>query len=432
MKESFRIGIAGLGTVGAGVVDLLQRNGALIAARAGVPIEIAAVCSRDRRKTRGVDISSYEWVEAPGALLGAGGLDAVIELIGGQDGVAKDLCERALSRGVSVVTANKAMLAHYGYDLAVLAEKNGAALMYEAAVAGGIPIVKSLREGLAGNKISAVYGILNGTCNYILTVMRETGRDFADVLAEAQEKGYAEADSALDIDGLDAAHKLCLLAALAFGVRPGFDSISIQGIGRVAAADIASAHDLGYRIRLLGIARREGEKIIQTVAPCLVPEDSMVGAVDGVFNAVCVESDSAGKIIEIGRGAGAEPTASAVVSDIIDLARGCGHKIPAFGLPASGLAQAVQAKNDLLPGRFYIRLSVIDRPGVLADVTAVMRDCDVSIESLLQRGRDPDRPVSIVMTTHQAAQGDVRMAVSRLAGLKAACESPCLMRIEAL
>ncbi len=428
MAESFRIGIAGLGTVGAGVVRLLQTHGAMIAERAGRPVEIVAVSARDKKKKRGVDISSYEWVGKAVSLAERKDLDAIVELIGGEEGDAQALLKASLKNGISVVTANKALLAHHGYELAVLADKHNAALMYEAAAAGGIPIIKTLREGFAANEIRAVYGILNGTCNYILTEMRETGRSFAAVLKEAQAKGYAEADPSFDIDGVDAAHKLCILSALAFGIKPEFKTLRKKGISKITAADITHAHELGYRIKLLAIARRLDGKVVQSVEPCLVPEDSTMGAVEGVFNAVFVEGDFVDTGLAVGRGAGQGPTASAVVADIIDLARG--HRPPAFGVPAAALANAKKGDPGEQIGQFYVHLTVVDKPGVLADVTAIMRDYQVSMEAVLQRGRDPENPVSVVITTHNTKQAHIQEAVDKMAELDSVMAEPSLLRIE--
>ncbi len=428
MPEPYRIGIAGLGTVGTGVVRILQDNGELIARRAGRPVEITAVSARSRDKDRGVDLSSYAWADDPQEFVTRNDCDAVVELIGGEDGPAKALVEAALGRGKAVVTANKALLAHHGLALAGLAEENQAALAYEAAVAGGIPVIKALKEGFAGNEIQAVYGILNGTCNYILTEMRESGRPFEDVLKDAQAEGYAEADPGLDIDGIDAGHKLAILTALAFGVRPAFAQMRIQGIRHLTADDISFADELGYRIKLLGIARRFDGRLIQMVEPCLVPQDGSLGSVDGVFNAVFTEGDHVGKNVSIGRGAGAGPTASAVVGDIIDLARG--FKTPVFGVPANDLSKPVWADEGDLISRFYLRLTVLDKPGVLADVSAILRDHNVSIEVLLQRGRDPEQPVPLVLITHDTRQQDIELACELISGLDVVEEPPCLLRIE--
>lgn len=429
MIESFRIGIAGLGTVGASVVRLLQTHGPDIARRAGRAVEIVSVAAKDRTRDRGVDVSGYEWT-TPEAMGADSTLDAVVELMGGEEGPAAALVEDSLKAGRCVVTANKALLAHHGLDLARLAENSGAALCYEGAVAGGIPIIRTIRQGLAGNEIRSVYGILNGTCNYILTQMRETGRAFDDILAEAQTRGYAEADPSFDIDGIDAAHKLTLLAALAFGMKPDFTQVRTQGIRRLTSTDIALAGELGYRIKLLGIARRLGAGVVQSVEPCLVPAGSPLGAVEGVYNAVFVEGDFVGKSVSIGRGAGAGPTASAVVSDIIDLA--AGNRYPAFGISAESLKAPQRADAREIINSFYLRLNVLDRPGVLADVSAILRDHNVSIETLLQRGRDPEQPVPLVLTTHDVRQADMAGACGKISALGSVVEPPCLMRIETL
>jgi homoserine dehydrogenase len=429
MNKPLRIGIAGLGTVGTGVVQALRQHGDLIAARAGRRIEIAAVAARDKKKKRDVDLSSYRWVDDAAALAKDKDIDAVVELIGGAEGPARALVENALDNGKTVVTANKALLAHHGYDLAQRAERNGTTLFYEASAAGGIPIIKALREGFAGNEIRAVYGILNGTCNYILTEMRETGRDFAAVLKDAQDKGYAEADPATDIDGIDAAHKLCILGTLAFGIRPEIGRVRTAGISAVTAADIAHATELGYRIKLLGIAQRHDDgSVVQSVEPCLVPVGTTIGAVEGVFNAVLVEGDFAGNNLSVGRGAGRGPTASAVVADLVDCAQGL--KRPVFGIAAAQMKPAKWADPGAAAGHFYIHFIVKDRPGVLADIAAVMRDNDVSIESVLQRGRNPENPVSIVMTTHHAKRAAIDAACAQIGKLKAITGKPCLMRIE--
>ena len=428
MNKSFRIAIAGLGTVGGGVVKLLHENAALIAARAGRPVEIVAINARDRAKDRGMKLDHIEWVGDMADLINVPELDAIVELVGGADGPAKDLIEAALGKGIAVVTANKALLAHHGAALAALAEKTRAALMFEAAVAGGIPIIKALREGYAANNIRALYGILNGTCNYILTEMRETGRDFASVLEDAQRKGYAEADPGFDIDGVDAAHKLCVLSALAFGARPDFNSLQISGIRAVTADDIAFARELGYRIKLLGMARQTAHGVVQSVEPCLVPERSLIGGVEGVYNAVFIEGDFVGTGLSVGRGAGPSPTASAVVADIIDLARG--HATLPFGIPAATLTTGGWTAASGLVSHFYLRLVVFDQPGVLADVAAIMRDHKVSMEAVHQRGRDPDKPVSVVITSHPVQQASIDAAVAVIAKLPAMADKPRLMRIE--
>lgn len=428
--KPYRIGIAGLGTVGCGLVTLLRRNADLIAARAGRWIEIGAVCTRNPKKARDADLSGLNWVDDPLSLPDDPTLDAVVELIGGAEGVAKTLAEKTLTAGKSLVTANKAMLAHHGFTLAQIAERRGVGLGFEAAVAGGIPIIKTMKESFAANKINAVYGILNGTCNFILTEMRQTGRDFPDVLKDAQTMGYAEADPSFDIDGIDAAHKLCLLSALAFGVRPDFGSLPVQGIRDVDAADIAFAGELGFRIKLLGMARREGDEIVQSLEPCLVPAGSLIGGVEGVFNAVLVESDAAGQSLSVGRGAGAGPTASSVASDLVDLAR---ERIsPVFGIAADRLESARWAAQGALATRFYLRLTIEDRPGVLADVAAILRDHAVSIESVIQRGRDMIRPVPLVLVLHETTGAAMSVAAGKIEKLGTVLGPSRMMRIAPL
>ncbi|HYI82599.1 MAG TPA: homoserine dehydrogenase [Acetobacteraceae bacterium] len=431
MKEPLKLGVAGLGTVGAGLVRLLHANAEIVAARAGRPIVVAAVSARDRGRDRGVDLGGANWHEDPLALAAEPGLDAVVELIGGSEGPARRLVEAALRAGRPVVTANKALLAVHGAELAELAAAKGAPLAFEAAVAGGIPVIKALREGLAANRIGRVAGILNGTCNYILTVMREGRRDFAEVLAEAQRLGYAEADPAFDIDGVDAAHKLAILAALAFGRPVDFAAVHVEGIRDISALDIALAEELGYRIKLLGIASCEGDgEVSARVHPCMVPESAPIARVDGVFNAVVAEGDFAGRLVLEGRGAGAGPTASAVAADLIDLARG--RRAPVWGAEASilGGAAAPSVPMERHVGAYYLRLMVLDRPGVIADVTGILRDHDISLEAMLQRARAPGEAVPVVLTTHACGEASMRAALARLAALEAVLERPALIRIE--
>lgn len=423
-----RIGIAGLGTVGGGVVKILQKHHNLLARRVGRPIEVACVCARDRNRHREVVLSAYEWRDDPLSMVQDESIDTVVELIGGESGIALDLVKGALEVGKSVVTANKAMLAIHGDMLADIADRRGGTLMYEASVAGGIPIIKTFREGLAANEIQNVCGILNGTSNYILTEMRNTGRDFEEVLKDAQTLGYAEADPAFDIDGIDAAHKLCLLSALAFGHKPDFERVTITGITNVTAHDITLAEELGYRIKLLAIARKINGHVAQFVGPCLVPATSAMAAVDGVFNAVLAEGDFVSTGLAIGLGAGEGPTASAVVSDLVDLARGC--QLPVFGIPAKDLTRAQWLDSGALESHYYMHVVVLDHPGVLADISAILRDHHISVEAVLQRGRDPGNPVSIVMTTHSAVQREVQQACDKIAALGATVRRPCVMRIE--
>ncbi len=422
-----RVALAGLGTVGGGVVKLLDANRALIERRAARPIEVVAVSARDRSRDRGVDLGRFDWVDDPIALAARDDVDVVVELIGGSDGPALALARATLGSGKAFVTANKAMIAHHGLELAAAAEQANAALKYEAAVAGGIPVIKGLREGAAANEIATVYGILNGTCNYILSTMEREGRDFGEVLAEAQALGYAEADPSFDIDGIDAAHKLSILASLAFGTRVDFNAVAISGIRPVAAADIAHAEALGFKIRLVGVAQSGEAGLFQRVHPCLVPLSHPLAHVDGSLNAVVAEGNFVGRLFFEGRGAGEGPTASAVVADLIDIARG--EFGPAFAMPTQSLAAPGTADAGAREGRAYIRFTVADRPGVLAEITAATRDAGVSIESLIQRGGPADGGAYLVMVTHRCAEARVMDALARLNGSDSLIAPPMLMHI---
>lgn len=430
--KPFRIGIAGLGTVGVGVVKILQTHADVLMARAGRPIEIISVTASSKDKDRGVDLSAYGWADTIEDLTSNDDIDCVLEMVGGSEGYAKELVEKSLKAGKHVVTANKALLAEHGVELAQLAEDNNVCLAYEAAVAGGIPIIKSLREGLAANDVQSIYGILNGTCNYILTEMRETGRDFNDVLKEAQEKGYAEADPTFDVDGIDAAHKLALLGALAFGVQPDFHSLEIKGIRNVTAQDIEYANELGYRIKLLGIAHHKDDQYMQSMEPCLVSKKSAIGNVEGVFNAVMTEGDFVGKTMIEGRGAGEGPTASSVVADIIDLAKGNG--LPPFGLPVPKLKKVKWQGTDDVHCKCYIHFRVKDDAGVLADITTILKEKNISIDSVIQRGHDDDTQdnASIVIMTHAARFAGIKESIKKIEGLSSVLESPAVLRVEKL
>jgi len=430
MKPSLKIAIAGLGTVGAGVVSLLRRNMALLERHAGRKLELVAVSARDQSRERLIDLTGVPWYTDAVAMAALPGVDVVIELIGGSDGVARQVVTTALGQGKHVVTANKALLAHHGTTLARLADAKGVALGFEAAVAGGIPILKALREGLAANHIQRVCGILNGTCNYILSQMRETKRDFAVVLAEAQSLGYAEADPSFDIDGIDAAHKLALLAAVAFGNNVNFAGVHVEGIRHVTAVDIAFAADLGYRIKLLGLARLTEHGIEQRVHPCMVPLTTSIAHVEGVFNAVMVEGDFVGRVTLEGRGAGSDPTASAVMADVLDIATGRGA--PGFTVPAAALLERASAPMARHRGAYYVRLMVLDRPGVIADITAAFRDEAVSMEQMLQRGRAPGEAVPVVLTTHDTEEAAMMRALDRIRALDTVLEPPRMIRVENL
>ncbi|MCF8483420.1 MAG: homoserine dehydrogenase [Rhodospirillum sp.] len=423
-----KVAIAGLGTVGAGTIRVLADQAALLTARAGRPVVISAVSARDRARERGVDLSAFAWFDDPVEMAKRAEADVVVELIGGSEGPAKAVCEAALGAGRHVVTANKALLAHHGVALAQLAEEKGLGLFYEAAVAGGIPIIKAMREGLAANDIHSLHGILNGTCNYILTTMRETGRDFEDVLSEAQELGYAEADPTFDIDGIDAAHKLAILVSLAYRVPVDLDAVTIQGIRHISALDIDFATELGYRIKLLAMAHKGAGGIEQRVSPVMVRLDAPLAHVEGVYNAVVTEGDFVGRNVFEGRGAGAGPTASAVVADLIDIARG--NITPVFGVPVGALkAQPVEAPDGHV-GRYYVRLMVVDRPGVFAEVAAALRDEKVSMETIVQRARDPGETVPVVMTLHDTEEGAMVRALDRIGASDAMVEPPRVIRIE--
>lgn len=426
-QQPLKVAIAGLGTVGGGVVKLLQANADALALRTGRGIAITAVSDRYRRD-RGFSVDGYAWYDDAVVMAAEADAEVIVELIGGADGAAKQVCETALGRGRHVVTANKALLAKHGMALAATAETTGAVLAYEAAVAGGIPIIKALREGLVGNRRTRVFGILNGTCNYILTQMRESGREFQTVLAEAQALGYAEADPRFDVDGIDTAHKLAILATVAFGCSLDFDAVHIEGIRHISPVDIAFAEELGYRIKLLGIAALTDGGVERRVHPCMLRRDAAVARVDGVFNAVVADGDFVDRIVQEGRGAGERPTASAVVADIADIA--CGRAAPTFGIPVARLAELPALPMSRHRGCYYVRLMVLDQPGVLADVTSILRDDAVSIEAVLQRARAPGEAVPVVMTTHETEEASMVRALQRIGGLPSSVEQPRMIRIE--
>ncbi len=436
-QPPLRIAIAGLGTVGVGVIRLLAANGDLIAARAGRAIKVVAVSARERHKNRGVDIASYAWEDDMTALGRRDDVDVVIELVGGSDGPALALSRAALNGGKGLVTANKAMIAHHGMELAQQAEANGASLQFEAAVAGGIPVVKGLREGTSANALTKVYGILNGTCNYILSEMEATGADFSETLSAAQKLGYAESDPTFDIEGIDAAHKIAILAAIGFGAKVDFASVRTTGIVQVRAADIAQADALGFVIRLIAEAdvqeESDGPKLLQRVRPCLVGKDHPLASVDGPTNAVVAEGNFSGRLLFQGAGAGDGPTASAVVADLIDIARSCENQdesVAPFSIPVAQLAPLAPAEPGHRMERTYLRFTVNDRPGVLAEITAAMRDADVSIESLIQQGRGGDGDaVLVAMVTHEGPEANVRRALELLEGSDSLTGKPLVLPI---
>ncbi len=421
-----RLGIAGLGTVGIGVVKIVQRHGPLLARRAGRPIEIAAVCASSRHKNRSADISAYGWEDDPVALARRDDVDLVIELIGGENGPAKATVEAALAAGKDVVTANKALLARHGQALAEAAEGAGRSLRFEAAVAGGIPVIKALGEGLAGNAMRRVMGVMNGTCNYILTRMESAGLPYETVFEEARQLGYLEADPELDVGGIDAAHKLALLAALAFGCRVDFDAIELQGIGAVSIQDIRLARDMGFAIKLLGVAQMTGRGLEQRMTPCLVPETHPLAQLDGGTNMVVIEGDALGQLVLRGAGAGEGPTASAVMGDVVDIARGL--RLPVFGQPAASLVPAPPAAVSAA-APWYLRMVLLDKPGALAKIATVLGEAGISIDRMRQYGHD-DAHAPVLIVTHKASSDDIRVALDGFAETGVLVGEPVAMRIE--
>ncbi|KAA8605791.1 homoserine dehydrogenase [Salipiger aestuarii] len=426
--EPLRLGIAGLGTVGAGVVKIVRQKSALLQDRAGRRIEISAVSARNRDKDRGVSLASYDWQDDPVALAQRDDVDVFVELVGGSDGPAKAAVEAALKAGKDVVTANKALLAHHGQALAELAEQNGAVLRFEAAVAGGIPVIKALTESLAGNDITRVMGVMNGTCNYILTRMESAGLSYAAAFAEADALGFLEADPELDVGGIDAGHKLALLASIAFGTQVAFSSVELEGIGRVSIDDIRQASDMGYKIKLLGVCRLTGRGLEQSMSPCLVPATSPLGQLDGGTNMVVIDGDQVGQIVMRGAGAGEGPTASAVMGDVMDIARGT--RVTTFGAPASRLVAATPAQTAT-PAPYYLRMNLADKPGALAKVAAALGDAGVSIHRMRQYDHiDSAAPVLIV--THKTTRAALDQALEAIAGTGVVQDTPVALRIEAV
>jgi homoserine dehydrogenase len=439
MSEALKVGIAGLGTVGASVVQLLAKHGEQIARKSGRAVTVTAVSARDQSKDRGFDVANFDWYTDPVELTEKADIDIFVELIGGDTGAAEDSVRAALVRGIHVVTANKALLAKHGVDLAGLAEANNACLNYEAAVAGGIPIVKTLRESMAGNDISRVYGILNGTCNYILTRMEADGIGFEECLADAQRLGYAEADPTFDIEGNDTAHKLAILTSLAFGTKISSDDIYMEGITSITTADIQAADELGFRLKLLGVAQRTETGIEQRVHPTMVPKTSAIARIDGVLNAVAVDGDYVGEVVLVGPGAGGDATASSVVADIADIARG--DETPVLGMPAADLKDYQRARMRLHEGGYYIRLSVYDRPGAFAEIARCMGEAGISLESIVQKrhadGEAPTRydeavPQPVILITYETTEVAIKEALEVIMSKGVVSEQPQMIRIEKL
>lgn len=438
-SSPLRLGIAGLGTVGAGVVRLLCEHADLLKTRTGRLLQVVAVSARDRTRDRGIDVTGLQWYDNALDLVQDSNVDVIVELIGGAEGVARTLVEKALKAGKPVVTANKALIALHGYELAMLSADYQVPLLFEAAVAGGIPAIKTVREGLAADRLLRIGGILNGTCNHILTVMRKTGQEFSTVLKEAQDLGYAEADPSTDIDGLDAAHKLTILAGLAFGRPVAFDSVYVEGIRHIAAQDHIFAQHLGYRIKLLGLARKTQNGLQAHVIPCLIPQYAPLAQVDGVFNAVIAEGEFVGRIMIEGRGAGAGPTASAVTADLVDIARG--HAMTLWGVQSEVPEPVRACPISTGEAAFYLRLQVEDRPGVIADITAVLRDYSISLQSMLQYPAEKETLSSaesyassyvplVLMTHHLTSESAMQAAVAQIGALRVVTDTPVMIRIE--
>ena len=426
MTEPLRLGIAGLGTVGAGVVKIIRQKAALLEARSGRPIVISAVSAQSRTKDRGVPLGDYAWEDDPIALAKRDDVDVFVELMGGSEGAAKAATEAAIAADKDVVTANKALLAHHGQALAVAAEAAGRVIRFEAAVAGGIPVIKALTEGLAGNDITRVIGVMNGTCNYILTQMQATGRGYDALFQECADLGYLEADPNLDVGGIDAGHKLSLLAAIAFGTQVDFDNVELEGIQSITIDDITQAADMGYRIKLLGVAQMTGRGLEQRMSPCLVPDTSPLGQLEGGTNMCVLEGDQVGQIVMRGAGAGEGPTASAVLGDIMDIARGL--RISTFGQPANSLKQAPSAKSATA-APYYLRLSLQDKPGALAKIATVLGEAGISIDRMRQYShQDPDAPVLIV--THKTTRPALDAALTQMPGTGVLTGEPVAIRIE--
>jgi len=428
MTAPLRLGIAGLGTVGRGVVRIVQTHAKVLELRAGRPIVITAVSARSKTKNRDIDISDYAWEDDPVVLAKRDDVDVFVEVIGGDTGPAKDATEAAIAAGKDVITANKAMLAHHGQALAEAAEAAGQVIRFEAAVAGGIPVVKALTEGLAGNEITRVLGVMNGSCNYILTRMQDAGLSYEDVFEEANGLGYLEADPQLDVGGIDAGHKLALLSSIAFGTQVDFDAVALEGIGAVTIEDIDRAADMGYKIKLLGVAQMTGRGLEQRMSPCLVPETSPLGQLQGGTNMIVLEGDAVEQVILRGPGAGEGPTASAVMGDVMDIARGL--RIATFGQPATTLRKARPARAAVA-APYYLRMQLLDKPGALAKVAAVLGDAGISIDRMRQYDHiDSEAPVLIV--THKTTRTALDEALSHFGKTNVVSGTPVAIRIEAV
>ncbi|MDC1089959.1 homoserine dehydrogenase [Emcibacteraceae bacterium] len=430
MSTPLKVAVAGLGNVGVGVVKILEQHKELIKERAGREIQIAAVSARSKTQDRGIDLSPYAWVDNAADMADIDDVDIVIELIGGEDGIAYTLSQNTLKNGKSLVTANKAMVAHHGAVLADLAQNNGVALRYEAAVAGGIPIIKAIGEGLAANELTQVYGIMNGTTNYMLTHMESRGLSYDEILDEVTELGYLEADPALDLDGIDAAHKLAILSSVAFGTKTDFKNVYIEGIRKIAGIDIDNAKEFGFRIKLLGMTKYENGTLSQRVHPVMIDRNLPIASVMDGFNALVVDGDYIDRTFYQGRGAGEGPTASAVVADLIDIARG--HTGAAFYKPASTLVDAEPVSINQRKGEYYIRILANDETGVMADITSALKASGVSIDQMKQKPAEVQGKVYVAIATHETTETALRDAINRINELSVVLEPTMSIRIEKL
>jgi len=430
------VGLLGLGTVGGGTVTVLQRNAEEIARRAGRGIRITHAAARNLNKARNCDTTGIRLSTDPTAVVDDPDVQVVVELIGGYD-LARELVLRAISNGKHVVTANKALIAKHGNEIFAAARAKGVVVAFEAAVAGGIPIIKAIREGLAGNRIQWLAGIINGTGNFILTEMRDKGREFADVLAEAQRLGYAEADPTFDVEGIDAAHKLTILASIAFGIPLQFEKVSTEGITRITPVDVTYAQQLGYRIKHLGIARRTNGGVELRVHPTLIPERRLIANVDGVMNAVLVQGDAVGPTLYYGAGAGAEPTASAVVADIVDVVRVLttdpDNRVPHLAFQADALSDLPILPLEEVETAYYLRMQAEDTPGVLADITRILGDEGISIEAVLQKEpEEGESYVPLIMLTQRTREGHMNQAIAAIEALNCISGQVTRIRLERL
>ena len=426
MADPLRLGIAGLGTVGCGVVKIVQRHAKLLERRAGRPVTISAVSARSRDKDRGVRMGGYAWEDDAVALAARDDIDIFVELIGGSEGTARHATDAAIAAGKDVVTANKALLALHGQELALAAERRGTVIRFEAAVAGGIPVIKALSEGLAGNEVTRVMGVMNGTCNYILTRMQAENLGYNAVFAEAADLGYLEADPTLDVGGIDAGHKLALLASIAFGTEVNFAGVELEGIEKITIEDIEQAADMGFRIKLLGVAQMTGRGLEQRMSPCLVPASSPLGQLENATNMVVLEGDAVGQIVLRGAGAGEGPTASAVMGDVMDIARG--HRGPVFGVPAQGLKIA-QPASSTVPAPYYLRMALLDKPGALARIATVLGETGISIDRMRQYSHD-ETAAPVLIVTHKTSRSALDQAIAAMPATGVLAHDPVAIRIE--